>query len=457
MPTNCYLCARAFDGLKTRQHGEHIIQNAIGGALVSEDILCEACGGKLGRTVDTAFANALAPLTVLLDLPRDRGDYSRVGATLVAKTVEAVPLENVQFTLYSDFTVVPRQPVSLRDDANRSVTVIGATQRQAEQYANSPQIQALVAVGYTLELSTNAAAHAQNLLVPVGLNSKAVLRGVLKIAIGYASWAGVPREDFEHLLDQDDLTNSDAVLRSTVFSYYPTTDAERFFETEKHTHEDWYPTHHLYLFSQGTDLYCYVELFGAIQKYVHLTGQYAGEPLMQKFVQKAEKWEFEEQTFTAKDPKDLHILAGEFDVPMNGRLWEEIQKDVMHRARSRAYSLEPENTIEKVRNLMGLLAQFSLLKNADQFEVVRSMFEKASMAKARLGLSLLDDLRADPMIALPLVRRTFEDFRIGNVDASRPEQVRKVGVVDVDKYAAYKIYELLRAKGRESLLQYTIL
>lgn len=457
MPKTCYLCARVFDGVKTRQHGEHIIQNAIGGALMSEEILCETCGGKLGRTVDTAFASALAPLTVLLNLPRDRGDYSRVGATLVAKTEEAASLESVQFTLCNDFTVVPRQPVSLIDDVNRSVTVIGATQRQAEHYANSPQIQDLVAEGYTLELSTNAAAYAQNLLVPVGPNSKAVLRGVLKIAIGYASSSGVLRQDFEHLLDQDDLTNSDAVLGSAVFPYYPTIDAERFFETEKHTHEDWYPTHHLYLFSQKTDLYCYVELFGAIQKYVHLTDRYAGKPLMQKFVQKAEKWEFDEKTFTARDPKDLHILAGEFDVTMKGRLWEDIQKDVLNRARSRAYSLEPDNTIEKVRKLMGLLAQFSLLKNADHFEVVKSVFEKASIAKARLGLSLLDDLRTDPMIALPLVRQTFEDFRVGSVDASRPKQARKVSAVDLNKYAAYKIYELLRAKGREPLLQYTIL
>ena len=289
MPKTCYLCARVFDGVKTRQHGEHIIQNAIGGALISEEILCEICGGKLGRTVDTPFATALAPLTVLLDLPRDRGNYSCVGATIVAKTEEAAPLERVQFTLYNDFSVVPRQPIALIDDVKLSVTVIGANQRQAEQYANSMQIQSLVMRGFSLELSTNAAAYAKNLLVPIKPNSKALLRGVLKIAIGYASSNGVPRQDFEHLLEQDDLTNSDAVLKSVVFPYYPTTDAERFFETEKHTHEDWYPTHHLYLFSQGANLYCYVELFGAIQKYVHITDRYTGKPLMRKFVQKAEK------------------------------------------------------------------------------------------------------------------------------------------------------------------------
>lgn len=457
MPTTCYLCANTFDGITIRQHGEHILQNAIGGALMSENILCEDCGGKLGRTVDTAFVTALAPLTVLLDLPRDRGNYSRVGATIVANTVLAAPLENVQFTLHNDFSVVPRQPVCLRDDVKQSVTVIGATQSQAEQYAKSSQIQALVRRGYALELSTNAATHAQNLLVPVEPNSKDVLRGVLKIAIGFASWSGVPREDFAHLLDQDDLTNSDVALKATVFPYYPTNDAERFFETEKHTHEDWYPTHHVYLFSHGKDVYCYVELFGTIQKYVHLSDRYTGQPLTRKFVQKAEKWDYDEQTFTARDPKDLHILAGEFNVSTYNRSWDQIQKDVLNRARARSYSLEPNNTIEKVRHLMGLLVHFSLFKKESQFEVVRSVLEKARIANTRLGLSLLDDLQANPMIALALVQQSFNDFRIGSIEASRPKQAREVNVVALDKYAAYKIYELLRAKGRDSLLQYTII
>jgi hypothetical protein len=79
----CYLCARAFDGAAVRQHDEHIIQNAIAGALVSDDILCEQCGVKLGDSVDAAFATALSPLTILLGLARDRGDY---GLLPVSKT-----------------------------------------------------------------------------------------------------------------------------------------------------------------------------------------------------------------------------------------------------------------------------------------------------------------------------------------------------------------------------------
>lgn len=75
MRAQCYLCDQAFNGSTTVQHGEHVIQNSIGGALISYDILCEKCGEKLGDAVDKQFALALSPLTVLLQTPRDRGDW----------------------------------------------------------------------------------------------------------------------------------------------------------------------------------------------------------------------------------------------------------------------------------------------------------------------------------------------------------------------------------------------
>lgn len=453
----CYLCDNAFNNSTTLQHGEHIIQNSIGGALISHDILCEACGMKLGDSVDKGFALALSPLTVLLQPPRDRGDRSQTKAQLMANTEDATCLESVQFTLKNDFSVVPTRPLFLKSNSRKTITVLAATLEQAEQYAESPAVRSELVDGYTLELSANAANYAESLLITASPNSIEILRGVLKIAIGYASHNGIERKTFAHLLIKDNLTNSDALLRSSVFTYYPTSDVERFFETEKHTHEDWYPTHHLYLFSQDANLYCYVELFGSIQKYVHLSDSYSGPPITKKFVQKAEKWDFNERIYTAKDPKDLHILAGEFNVTTTQRSLEEIQTDVLNRARCRAYSLEPDETVEKVKKLVLLLAQFSFLKNGEQFEIVRSLFDKADKAKVQLGLTLLEDLKADPMIAMTLIRHTFEDFRMGDANASRPNQVRQVSQAELDKYVAYKFYELLRAKGKEALLQYKLI
>ncbi len=453
----CYLCAERFNDSTVLKHGEHVLQNALGGALLCDDILCQACGCKLGDSVDSAFATALSPLTTLLDTPRDRGEHSQTQVKLQTNDVNAKVLEQVRLVLKSDFSLVPARPVLVKNDERRVVTVVAATIKQASQYTNSPAVRALVADGYSTELSDNAATYAERLLLSARPDAPEVLRGILKIAIGFASLHGVERSCLAHLMTPDDLTQSEPLLRSTIFSYYPVEDAERLFETEKHVHEDWYPTHHLYLFNHGMDLYCYVELFGVVQKYAHLSSSYTGRALMEKFVQKAEKWEFQEDWFTARTPSDLDILARQFGVSMKDRSWDEIQKDVLQQARTRPYSLDPDETIEKVKWLVLALAQYARLPNAHEFEVVREMFAKADSAKTELGLTLLDDLRADPLSVLTLLKKDFNDFRIGNLACSRPEQVRRVPTADVNRYVAYKFYELLRSEGRESELEYQLL
>lgn len=457
LSTTCYLCTEKFNETTVLRHGEHVLQNALGGGLLCDDILCQSCGCKLGNSVDSAFAIALSPLTALLDIPRDRGTHSQTQVQLQTSDADAKVLEQVRLVLKDDFRLVPARPVLIKNDAGKAVTVIAATIKQAGQYTNSPAVQSLMAEGYTIELSDNAAPYAERLLLSARPDAPEVLRGILKIAIGFASLHGVERKYFAHLMTQEDLTRSESVLRSTIFPYYPVEDLERLFETEKHVHEDWYPTHHIYLFSHDRDLYCYVELFGVVQKYVHLSNVYDGPPLVEKFVQKAEKWEFEEHWFTAGSLSDLHILASQFGVPMKDQTWAEIQEEVLRRARARPYSLEPDDTLEKVQWLALTLAQYARMPNAQQFQVVRDMFEKAEAAKTELGLTLLDDLRADPLSVINLLNKDFNEFRIGTVACGRPDQVRRVPTADVDRYVAYKFYELLRAKDRESELEYQLL
>lgn len=456
MPEKCYLCDKLFDSERVLKHGEHIIQDSLGGTLIANEILCASCGSKLGNSVDGPFVMALAPLTVFLDLPRGAGAHAKAETRLLPNEDEAASLAKVTFSLSNDFTVVPSRPLMFTSDSKKTVTVIGSTLKQAEQFSNSPAVKVALSSGYSLELSANAAPYAQSLLLPVSPGSMNVLRGVLKIALDFANNSGVPREVFKHLLADGDLTNSEALLRSSVFPYYPTTDAERFFETEKHTHEDWFPTHHLYVFNHDTSLYCYVELFGTIQKYVLLSNEYDGPPIEAKFVQKAERWHFNPDIFTAKDPKDLQILSGQFEVDMRGKSWNKIQAEILQLAASRSYSLDPDLTIEKVRALIGLVIQFSLLRTPEKFDVVKRVFEKAEIAKVELGLSLLDDLRANPMIALPLMKYPFEDFRLRNGHESCVTRAREVPIDKLEKYTAYKFYSLLRAKSQEGMMKYEV-
>lgn len=457
MSATCYLCGDTFNETTVLRHYEHIIQNAVGGALVSEDILCLDCGCRLGKSVDANFATALSPLTTLLDPPRDRGTYSQTEAQIQTSDADARSLEHVRLLLKADFSLVPARPVLIRSNSQKKVMVIAATIKQAQQFAQSAPVKSLLADGYTLEIGDNAAPYAERLLLTVRPDAPEILRGVLKIAIGFASKYGIERNHIAHLITQGDLITDAVALRSVVFPYYPIDDTERLFETEKHVHEDWYPTHHLYLFSHGRDLYCYVELFGVVQKYVHLSHTYEGASVLEKFVQKAEKWRFEERWFTARTSSDLQLLAREFGVQIAERSWDQIQADVLQCARSRSYSLEPHDTIEKAKKLTFALADYARLKNPRQFEIVRKMFDKAEEAKTKLGLTLLDDLQANPLSVIRLLNKNFNEFRIGNVECSRPDAARRVPTADVDRYVAYKFYELLRAKKRESKLEYQLL
>jgi len=456
VPEKCYLCDQPFDSEKVLKHDEHIIQDSLGGSLIGDEILCASCGSKLGNRVDGPFVAALAPLTVLLDLPRGAGANARAETRLIPNEDEAASLAAVTFWLANDFTVMPSRPLMVTSDSKKTVTIIGSTLDQAKQFSNSPAVKTALSLGYALELCANAAPYAQSLLLSVSPGSMDVLRGVLKIALDFANHSGVPREVFKHLLADRDLTNAEELLRSSVFPYYPTTDAERFFETEKHTHEDWFPTHHIYIFCHDRNLYCYVELFGTIQYYVLLSAEYDGPPIETKFVQKAERWNFNADTFTAKDPKDLCILAGEFGVDMCGKSLDKIQDEILHLAAIRSYSLKPELTIEKVRTLIGLVVQFSLLRTQEKFDVVKRVFEKAEIAKTQLGLSLLDDLRADPMIALPLMQYPFEDFRLRSGNEACPTRAREISIDKLEKYTAYKFYCLLHAKSQEGMMKYEV-
>ena len=456
MPASCYLCAKSFNNTDVLPHGEHVLQNSIGGALIRDDILCEACGGKLGSSVDGAFAAATAPLSALLETPRDRGNQAQTEVQLRTGDPDAKGLESISFQLKNDFTVVPTRPILVPNHRDKLVTIVANSLQQADQFKRSRPVQDLLAKGYTVEVSDNAASYAERLLLTARPDAPEILRGILKISIGFASLHGVKRDCLAHLMTHNDLTTSDLQLRSLIVPYYPVDDVERLFETEKHVHEDWYPTHHVYLFSHGRDLYCYVELFSVLQKYVHLSNDYGGPPLVEKFVQKAEKWQFNKDAFIARSSSDLDILARQFDVPQN-QTWEQIQAQVLHRAASRCYQLEPDETIEKVEALALTLAQYVRLRDPERFECVREMFAKAEAAKTQLGLTLLDELKADPLHVLNLLHRDYGEFRIGRPGASRPAQVGQVPAPDVQRYVAYKFYELLRAKGREAELEYQLL
>lgn len=57
----CKLCGEPIN--ETNTSSEHIIHQALGGLLETEDILCISCNSKMGSNIDSKFVNIFAPIT----------------------------------------------------------------------------------------------------------------------------------------------------------------------------------------------------------------------------------------------------------------------------------------------------------------------------------------------------------------------------------------------------------
>lgn len=58
---------------KENSSREHIINNSVGGNLVSSELLCKKCNSEFGDTIDAELSGQLAEISALLGVNRDRG------------------------------------------------------------------------------------------------------------------------------------------------------------------------------------------------------------------------------------------------------------------------------------------------------------------------------------------------------------------------------------------------
>ncbi|HCG8133050.1 TPA: hypothetical protein NJ508_004531 [Vibrio parahaemolyticus] len=452
----CYLCKNEFDGVSVKQHDEHIIQNSIGGKLTASDILCEKCGGCLGKHIDEKFTSSTLCLSVLLDLARDRGESAKSRINVSLNEDSSLNDDNINFEIKSDFSIIPSKPVYTLDDKNKVVTVFGANAKQIKQYRKGKTIQNLINDGYVVNESENIADYVKSAELDINYESPELLRGILKIAIGFAAFKGIPDKYLNPLTKSSKLIECDKSISKIIWQYYPTTDEEKIYETSKNEHEDWYPNHQIYLFNINNNLYCYVEIFGVIQKYVHLSDSYNDKNILEKYLQKTTKWEFKKEDWMPRRLQDWHILAHQFDVPYDLGNFEQMQKKILQRARSRSYDIEPESQIEKVNAIMQnlILYTFSNIKGHD---FIDQLHAKAKDAQVKFNFELVNKIKKNPMTVMNLMNKDYSDFRIGNVNNSCPIKSKSYSRVDKDKYVSYKSFELLTNINLENKIEFRVL
>lgn len=74
----CYMCGVELDGNNRTE--EHIILNAIGGVLKSKNLICKQCNSDFGDEIDSCLAKQLQPLSILMNVERDRGETPPIEA-----------------------------------------------------------------------------------------------------------------------------------------------------------------------------------------------------------------------------------------------------------------------------------------------------------------------------------------------------------------------------------------
>lgn len=288
----CYLCGNKFNSSTVRKHGEHVIQQAIGGVLTQNNILCSSCGNRLGEEVDKPFCDIFKNITAMLDIKKDRkaNQKKAIRGTIVSDN-DAYGI-NLKGTgvIWKNFEVTPVSPTH-RYNSDESKVIIYATKKQSLKYKNiverelnekfshnKPQIIFCEDIDCIIDFS-------------FPMNDQDFRRGLAKIAIGFASTKGILREDMPQVLEI--MKDNSARIKKPVklLQFYPLGIIDSEIEDQK-TNIRYFPTHTLILFNTRTSpskLVCYIELFSTFQWYVIIDDDYKGEPIYEYHYQLLEK------------------------------------------------------------------------------------------------------------------------------------------------------------------------
>lgn len=274
----CYLCGKKFNDTDTQEHEEHIIQQALGGTITANDILCKNCGNRLSKEIDVDFIKPFNYFVLLLNIKRDRKSIKNIllNGTIIynSKEIEVV---------YKDGKVYPKKPFYEEKDGK---IIIYANKETAKNYKKK------VTEDFK---KANKCLEAKNILIcddmtaivkyPFPLDNNTFKKGLAKIAIGYASKCGISREDLKDVLDTKNNKIKEELM---VAPFIPQTHIDEIIETNKDIFI--YPFHNLILHTISCEnkkiLVCYIELFATFQHYIILNDDYKGEHIHKVFAQK---------------------------------------------------------------------------------------------------------------------------------------------------------------------------
>ncbi|WP_085707096.1 HNH endonuclease [Pseudomonas sp. B35(2017)] len=380
---NCYLCGKGLTS--ENMHEEHVIQNAIGGTLSPDDILCKFCGNELSSSVDTPFISIFSKFCTRLDIKVDR---PRSKKRTQAKKVNG-RIGDVEVNIH-DGRVLPSKPQHLIVDG---VLYVFSQEEHAEGYANkvvsSMAPDSVSGVKYFSDLTGMG-----NVAIPFELDNVVYKRGLAKIAIGYASSLGVSRSEMPAALDAE---KGEIRQRIDVVPFVPVGEFDDLFERSRFYLDEDYPSHMLKLFTRKyrdpvneevqTWLICYVELFGTFQHYVILNYDFKGEVdgSYRQLILKKEAKSIVEML----GPKEMHYVLSEVGIAAEelvGLSDEEVLTKIRAEYDRQKYRTSVEEFTDRIITAISTVARFVSVGipahcDPELEELVRAFFGEAGSRK----------------------------------------------------------------------------
>ncbi|MDE9553015.1 HNH endonuclease [Xenorhabdus bovienii] len=313
----CYFCGNKFNQSSTVDHGEHVIQQAIGGNLISKGILCKGCGGDLSREIDTPFNAIFEGIATRLDIKTDRKankNPSIPGVIVSEKDAYDMNLKGTP-VFWKNFKVTPVKPFH-RFTEDKTKVIVYSSKKQFENH-NKILEKEIKNMGLDTPPEIVMCDDIDgNVQYQFPMENIAFKRGIAKIAIGFAFTHGISREKLPLALK---ISNENRGLiddKISLIRYAPLSIIDKIIEKDKADLAN-YPSHTLILFTSKQEpslLLCYVELFSTFQFYILLNDRYEGEPVYKYHYQRIEK--ANEYVFTPdrRHYKDRNMILGRLGI-----------------------------------------------------------------------------------------------------------------------------------------------
>lgn len=266
--SECYSCGEKLTD--ENRSDEHIILNACGGRLSSEELLCKECNNHFGSTDDAELARQTSQLANILHVKRDRNTPPDIKATVTSSGERIIiPFEGA---------LAKVKPV-IEDRLEGEKVYLTIEARDLKQFEQIAKGLKRKYPGLPLDRLLSDAQHGQQYLndsvsLQEKIGGEAAFRAVAKAAVNFFIFRGGDRKYVNHLLPYLKRQVAWDVVRIHVCPLEAYS-----FDTDE-------VSHILKLVGDPTEgiLYCHIEYFNAQTYLVKLNDDYDGPPMDETYI-----------------------------------------------------------------------------------------------------------------------------------------------------------------------------